>query len=56
LVDGSQVEAGLIDQTLFRPPELIGGASAATAYAPALGISVSDLLSFVFAVGRRPAR
>jgi hypothetical protein len=41
------IEAGLIDQTLFRPPELAGDASAATAYVPALGISVSDLLSFV---------
>jgi hypothetical protein len=42
------IEAGLIDQTLFRPPEVAGApAPGATAYAPALGISVSDLLAFV---------
>jgi hypothetical protein len=41
------IEAGLIDQTLFNPPALTGGAVAATAYLPALGISVSDLLAFV---------
>jgi hypothetical protein len=41
------IEAGLIDQTLFNAPELVGAAVGATAYVPALGFSVSDLLSFV---------
>jgi hypothetical protein len=40
------IEAGLIDQTLFHPPELTGAVGSA-AYVPALGISVSDLLAFV---------
>jgi hypothetical protein len=41
------IEAGLIDQTLFKPPELTTGVVGAATYVPALGISVSDLLSFV---------
>jgi hypothetical protein len=41
------IEAGLIDQTLFKPPELTPGVVGAATYVPALGISVSDLLSFV---------
>ena len=41
------IEAGLIDQTLFNPPELADGGLGATAYVPALGISVSNLLAFV---------
>lgn len=41
------IEAGLIDQTLFHPPELTGSAVGATADIPALGISGSDLLAFV---------
>ena len=41
------VEAGLIDQTLFKPPELTSGVVGAATWVPALGISVSDLLSFV---------
>ena len=41
------IEAGLIDQTLFEPPELTTGVVGAVTYVPALGISVSDLLSFV---------
>src|SRR5215213_10537749 len=39
------VEAGLIDQTLFKPPELTSGVVGAATWVPALGISVSDLLS-----------
>jgi hypothetical protein len=41
------IEAGLIDQTLFNAPKLTGAAVAATTYVPALGINVSDLVSFV---------
>jgi hypothetical protein len=41
------IEAGLIDQTLFKPPELTTGVVGAATYVPALGISVSDLPSFV---------
>jgi len=41
------IEAGLIDQTLFKPPELTTGVVGAATYVPALGISVLDLLSFV---------
>jgi hypothetical protein len=41
------IEAGLIDQTLFKPPELTTGVVGAATYVPALGISVSDLLAFV---------
>ena len=41
------IEAGLIDQTLFKPPELTSGVAGAATYVPALGLSVSDLLSFV---------
>lgn len=41
------LEAGLIDQTLFSPPELTGGEADATSYVPALGFSVSNLLGFV---------
>jgi hypothetical protein len=41
------IEAGLIDQTLFHPPELTGAPVGSVAYVPALGISVSDLLAFV---------
>jgi hypothetical protein len=41
------IEAGLIDQTLFNASQLTGDAVGAAAYVPALGISVSDLLSFV---------
>lgn len=43
------IQAGLIDQGLFEPPELEGvplGSAAAT-FVPALGFSVSDLLVFV---------
>jgi hypothetical protein len=42
-----RLHPGLIDQTLFNPPELAGAADGATAYVPALDINVSDLLSFV---------
>jgi hypothetical protein len=41
------IEAGLIDQTLFNPPELVGDADAPATYVPWLGLNVSDLQSFV---------
>jgi hypothetical protein len=41
------IEAGLIDQTLFSPPELTTGEVGAATYVPALGFSVSNLLTFV---------